>query len=107
MKKVVLGAVIATAAMFTGCKLSAADDYTSCDIKNKILISTHMCIETTTHGDELAEYCAAKYKSGINAGTYSSACQGGAKKTCKGKKGTYYYYDDLNALGSCDNLSEF
>ena len=50
MKKVVLAAVIASAAIFAGCELKAVDDVTSCDVKVDVLglVSVHQCFESSS-----------------------------------------------------------
>lgn len=106
MKKMILGAVIATASLFTGCKLSAADDLTSCDVKSTFIIDTHQCVESTD-ADAITRFCSEQRSKLVtgSAITSASACPGGAKKTCNGKYGTYYLYDDFSTVKSCDNYN--
>ena len=77
-----------------------------CDVKSTFFIETHLCVESTD-ADAITRFCSEQRSKLVtgSAITSASACPGGAKKTCNGKYGTYYLYDDFSAVTSCDNYN--
>jgi len=114
MKKVVLAAVIASAAIFAGCELKAVDDVTSCDVKVDVLglVSVHQCFEST-NDDFVKSQCAdARSKYSVLGGSarVGSGCSGSAAKVCDfridGTAVTSHLYDQNSAAKSCDDIRD-
>ena len=117
MNKIIVGAVIAAAALFTACEMTSSSDSTtsnlaSCDIKGNLLgLEIHSCVEsenTAYINSQCADANAEATQAGEGTAVIGTKCPAGAKKTCevtqKGVTATVYMYDNLTAMGDCDGI---
>jgi hypothetical protein len=119
MKKVLVGLLVAAAAVFTACgdddSSSAPESTYSCnvDLDLGVLGNIHICAESFDQAKiegacGKANEMAKSLESIENAGTLGSVCPGGAKKVCEGKLSgvpyTAYFYEEDSAEESCDDL---
>lgn len=117
MKKLMIGAAIAAAALFTACdddSSSADDKVYTCDINADmgILGKVQACAEASDQ-TKMTDICgkvgetlkALGVDDAVKTGT---SCPNGSKKSCKGKLDgvdyTAYFYTDDDAEASCDDL---
>ena len=114
MKKLILGAMIAAAAFFTGCE--EVKDVTSCDIRGTVLgLDVHMCIES----DDDSYIKAACSSKNTGYGAYSSdvvtavgsGCADGASKVCQSTQNgidfTMYGYGPLFKNADCSDYQNY
>lgn len=107
MKKILLGAAIAAASIFTACDSSSeSSSVTSCTIK--ALGVQYACMESSDAA--INDMCnSIKDESmGLGEGILGSGCPGGAVKTCNGTSegitGTAYFYSSDAADATCEEL---
>ena len=109
MKKLILGSMIAAAAIFTACSDDSENDVYSCEINMnyKNIISVHGCVEAAVQED-MDYVCASANEMSPNSGKTGTGCPGGAAKTCTGvREGTAYtayFYDEEMKDRSCDDI---
>jgi hypothetical protein len=115
MKKIILGAMIAVAAFFTGCE--DAKEVTSCDLRGEVMrYSVHVCFESD-NDDYVRQACFSKNtrflgpSSTINSAVVSSGCGNGAQMVCtsvqNGIEFTFYGYGSLYSEADCKDYQNF
>ena len=114
MKKVVLGTVIAAAALFTGCE--DVKEVTSCDLKGYVLgYDVHACVESEDDA-YIRAACTSEYtgflgSSSVSSAVVSSGCSGQASKICNsvqnGVELTLYMYGSAFKNVDCKDYEDY
>ncbi|MBQ2561614.1 MAG: hypothetical protein II565_13705 [Fibrobacter sp.] len=114
MKKLILGAIVAAAAFFTGCE--EEHEVTSCDLRGAVLgIDVHMCVES--EDDSYIKAACSSKNTGFDMSTsdvetaIGSGCAGDASKVCHSTQNgidfTMYAYGPLFKNADCSKYQNF
>ena len=117
MKKFILGAMVAVAAIFTACDddSSSSTPVDSCDIKSTVPVlgDVHACIESDDMKDA-EKQCKEELASAVPGTpdvTFGSGCPKGSKNSCKYEKDgahlTVLIYDETLSGLTCTELQTF